>query len=247
MSSTATKLPPKNTKRRKTKSQPVTSGSKPDTPGPSVSVDLDLPLDRDEKSNPGPDPVLIDPSSHPASSLPSDSRWQAGEPEPEPVLNVIGTPMLFSHSSTPAPILDSKPKAKKSAAVQPPMPAPLSPPATMPKNQESAAPVPFGVNEEFIGFAFPDSDEETATMPIREWDQGKQSRDVEKRGKKRKSGEMSRDDREYDRDSRRDRGRGRDRDGYRHGEKRQRMENVPRHAPWILNVNWDGCTNAAEL
>ena len=82
-------------------------------------------------------------------------------------------------------------------------------------------------------------------MPIREWDQGKQNPDVEKRGKKRKSGEMSRDDREYDRDGRRDRGR--DRGGDRYGEKRQRMENVPRHAPWIATVDWDKCPNVAEL
>jgi len=249
MSSTATKLPSKNPKRRKTKSQPVTSGSKPGTPGPSASADLNLPLDRDDlnaKSNPAPDPVLIDPTFHPASSLPSDSRCQTGETEPEPVLGVIGTPVIPSDSSTPALIPESKSKAKKSVAAQPPMPAPLLSSPTAPRKPESAAPVPFGLNEEFIVFTFPDSDEETAAMPIREWDQGKQSRDVEKRGKKRKSGEMSRDDREYDRDSRRDRGRDRDRDRdrYQYGE---RMENVPRYAPWIPNVDWDRCTNVAEL
>jgi len=119
----------------------------------------------------------------------------------------------------------------------------------MSKNPEAAAPAPFGAGEEFIAFAFPDSDEETAPVPIREWDQGKQDGDVEKRGKKRKSGEMSRDDREYDRDARRERGRDeeRDRGKDRYGEKRQRMENVPRHAPWVANTNWDRCTNVAEL
>jgi hypothetical protein len=118
-----------------------------------------------------------------------------------------------------------------------------------PKNPESAAQVPFSVGEEFIKFAFSDSDEETAAVPIREWDQGKQSGDVEKRGKKRKSGEMSRGDREYDRDGRRDRGRDRDRDRDRdrHGEKKQRLENVPRHAPWVATVDWDRCSNVAEL
>lgn len=119
----------------------------------------------------------------------------------------------------------------------------------MPKNLGSAAPAPFGANEEFIKFAFSDSDKETAAVPIREWDQGTQGRDVEKRGKKRKTGEMSRDDRKYDRDSRRERGRDRDRDrdGDRHGEKRQRMEIDPRRAPWVANVDWDRCANVAEL
>jgi len=112
----------------------------------------------------------------------------------------------------------------------------------MPKPSGSAA--QFSAGEEFVAFSFSDPDEETAAVPIREWDQGKQNPDVEKRGKKRKSGEMSRDDREYDRD-RRDRGR--DRGSDRYGEKRQRMDNVPRHTPWIANVDWDRCPNVADL
>ena len=110
-----------------------------------------------------------------------------------------------------------------------------------PKSAQSVAPEPFGGGEEFVAFAFTDLDNETASVPIREWDQGKESNDVENRGKKRKSGEISRDDR----DSRRDRGhrRGRGRDG----EKRERMEHVPRHAPWIANVNWEKCTSVPEL
>ena len=97
------------------------------------------------------------------------------------------------------------------------------------------------MGEEFVAFAFSDSDEETATVPIREWDQGKQSPDVEKRVRKRKSGGISRDDQDGKRD------RGRDRGGDRYGEKRQRMENVPRHAPWVANVDWDRCPNVADL
>jgi hypothetical protein len=119
---------------------------------------------------------------------------------------------------------------------------PYAPPPVMtPKSAKSAAPEPFGGGEEFVAFAFTDSDEETAVVPIREWDQGKESKDAEKRGKKRKSGEMSRDDR----DGRRERGHHRDRG--RDGEKWQRMENVPRHAPWIANVNWEKCTSVPEL
>ena len=56
--------------------------------------------------------------------------------------------------------------------------------------------MPFDVGQGLIAFVFSDSDEETAAVPIREWDQGKQSPDVEKRGKNRKSGETSRDGRE---------------------------------------------------
>lgn len=251
MSSTTTKPPYKSSKRKKTKSQPVTSSSKPDTPGPAASVDLNLPLDCSDsnaKSHSGSDLALGDLASRLASPSSSSPRLQTKEPELEPVLNVIGTPALPSQSSAPVPKPDSKPKAEKSVAIPPPTPAPPPPSAAMPKKPESTAPAPFSV-EEFVAFTFSDSDEETAAVPMREWDQGKQDEDVEKRGKKRKSGEMSRDDREYDRDGRRDGGRDRDRDrdGNRHGEKRQRMENVPRHAPWVTNVNWDGCPNVAEL
>jgi hypothetical protein len=226
MSSTTTKPPAKNSKRRKTKLQPVTSGSKPGTPGPLTGVNsgsLDS-SDSDAKSGSGPDSALIGLTSQPPSS-PASFRLQVGEPEP--VLNVIGTPVLPSHPPTPAPI-----------------PTLLSP-TVIPKNKEPAAPAPFNVNEEFIAFTFSDSDGGTGGAPIREWDQGKQSQEVEKRGKKRKSGEISRDDREYDRDGRRDRGRDRDRD--RRGERGQRVEHVPRHAPWVANVDWDRCSNVAEL
>jgi len=245
MSSTTTRLPPKNSRRRKTKSQPVTSGSRHDTPEPSTSLNSKLPLDPKPKSHSGPDPALTDPTSQPSSSQSSSSRLQTRELEPEPVLNVIDTPALPSYPPTRAPIPEPKSKAKKSAEIPSPMPAPPRSSATMPKNSGSAVPAPFGVGEEFVAFTFSDSDEETAAVPIREWDQGKQSPDIEKRGKKRKSGEMSRADREYDRGGKRDRGR--DRGGDRHGEKRHRMENVPRHAPWIATVDWDRCPNVAEL
>ena len=93
MTSTTTKLY-KNSKRRKTKPQPVTSGSKSDTPGLSMIMNLNLPLGRDDlnaKSNSGPDPAPIDLPSQPTSFSLLSSR-QTGEPEPEPALNVIGTP-----------------------------------------------------------------------------------------------------------------------------------------------------------
>jgi len=250
MASTTTKPPPKNRKRKaKSKLQPVTSGSKPGTPGPSTSVNLNLPLDCGDfnaKSGPVLDPT-IDLASQSTPSSSSSSRLYTGEPEAESVLNVIGTPALPSHSPTPAPKTQSKSTARTPAATLSPISTHLLPPATMSKNPESAAPAPFGVNEEFIAFTLSDSDEETAPVPVRELDQGKQDIDVEKRGKKRKSGEMSRDDREYDRDGRRERGHGGERDGDRYGERRQRMENVPRYAPWIVNTNWDRCTNVAEL
>jgi hypothetical protein len=117
--------------------------------------------------------------------------------------------------------------------------------APTPKYLASAAPVPFYGDEEFIAFGFPDSDKETAAMPIREWDQGKENRDVEKRGMKRKSGEMSRDDREYDRGGGRERGHRRDRN--RDEGRGRRMENVPRRTPWIAKVDWGKCVNVPEL
>ena len=104
------------------------------------------------------------------------------------------------------------------------MPAP--PPFTiMLKKTESAQQVPFSVGEEFVAFTFSNSDEEAAVVPIREWDQGKQNPDIEKRGRKRKPVEISRGGREHDQDDRRDRGHDKDRD--RHGEKRQRIEMFP--------------------
>lgn len=123
--------------------------------------------------------------------------------------------------------------------------ASLPPPVVMPEHTKSAAPEPFCGGEDFVAFAFSDSDEQTAAVPIREWDQGKENRGEKRRGKKRKPGEMSRDDREYDRDGRRERDHHRDRG--RDGERRQRMENVPRHAPWIANVDWEKCTIVPEL
>ena len=251
MASTTVKPPHKSSRRKRP--QPVTSGPKPGTPGPSTAVNLNPPLDcgdLDAKSaSSGPETALIDPTFQSSSSSSPGSGPQTGESETESILNVIGTPALPTRSPTPAPITQSKSTAMTSAATLPPIPVPPSPSATMSKNPEAAAPAHFGAGEEFIAFAFSDSDEDTAPVPIREWDQGKQDGDVEKRGKKRKSGEMSRDDREYNRDARRERGRDgeRDMDRDRYGEKRQRMENVPRHAPWIANTDWDRCTNVAEL
>lgn len=225
-------------KRRKTKSRPVTSGSKSSTPGPSLN--LNCPMDEEdvkEKSDHSePRPAFADPPSHPVSSSSSSSTQRVIERESEPVLDVIGTPTLPSPSSTPP--------GSKLKAVDTPYPTPTSPrppSIAIPQYVESAAPEPFCGGEEFVAFAFSDSDEETAAIPIREWDQRKEGGDAEKRGKKRKSGEMSRDDR----DGRRESGRHRDLD--RDREKRQRMANVPRYAPWIANVDWERCTMVPEL
>ena len=233
------------TKKKKTKSRPVTSGSKQSTPGPSTSLNLKLPLDENDsnaKSNSGTDLTPRDLTPQPSSS--SSSARPTAEPEPGLVLDVIGTPALPSQSSTPAPLSELKPKANGPAVASPPIPASQPTPTMTPKRPDSTARAPFSVGEEFIAFGFSDSDEETAAMPIREWDQGKASGDVEKRGKKRKAGEISRENREYDRDGRRE-GHHRDRDG--DGEMRQRMRNVPRCAPWVANVDWDKCTNVPEL
>lgn len=228
-------------KKKRVKPRPVTTSSKSSTPGPTPSLNLNLPLggdadDSNIKSGPGPAP--IDVNSQPTSS--SSSARQPGEPESNPVLNVIGSPALPSQTSTPAPKSELKPKENGTAAASSPTPTSQPTPTVMPKHRTSTSKAPFCGDEEFIAFTFSGSDEETAAVPIREWDQGKEDRDAEKRGKKRKSGEMFRDDR----DGGRERGhRDRDRDG----EKRRRMENVPRRAPWVANVDWDRCTNVPEL
>ena len=235
-----------STKRRKNKLQPVTSGSKPSTPRAATSLNLNLPSigedDPSAKSHSEPGPCPVDLTSQSASSSPSSSTQKTEEREPELDLHVIGTPAFPSLAPTPAPNLEPKPKASYMSS---PTPTPLSPPVTVPKSVQSVEPEPFRGGEEFIAFAFSDSDEDTAAVPIREWDQGKENGDFEKRGKKRKSGEMSRDDREYDRDGRRERGHHRDRD--RDGEKRWRMENVSRYTPWVANVDWERCANVSEL
>ena len=125
------------------------------------------------------------------------------------------------------------------------MPASPPPPASISKHPKSTVQEPFSDGEEFVPFAFFDPDKDTTAVPIREWDQGKENIDAEKRGKKRKSEVMSRDGREYDRDGRKERGHRRDRD--RDGEKRQRMENVYRYAPWIATADLEKCVNVPEL
>ena len=84
-------------------------------PEPSTGMNSGPPLDlsdTDAKSSPGPDSSLTDITSQPPSSL-SSFRLHTGEPEP--VLNVIGTPVLPSHPPTPAPISRCDTKNKRSA------------------------------------------------------------------------------------------------------------------------------------
>lgn len=249
-------------RRKKAKSRPVTSGSKPGTPGPTVNLNLNLAVDAEESNaksyseSSEPESAVIDLTAQLPTSSSSSSARKIEEADTESVLNVIGTPAFPSQpSSTPAPIPESKPEGNVTIRIPSPPPASQTAPVTTPKRPEPAAPAPFRDNEEFIAFGTPDSDEETAAIPIREWDQGKETMHAERRGKKRKSSEMARDDREYDRGGRRDRDqrRDRDRDRYRDrdrdrdGERRQRMENVPRYAPWVANMDWDKCTNVPEL
>jgi hypothetical protein len=91
--------------------------------------------------------------SQPPSSSPN-LRLQTGEPEP--VLNVIGTPVLPYHPLAPAPI-----------------PTPPSPAATLEKKTRNpAAPALSNVNEEFIAFTCSSPAGGTAAVPVRERDQG---------------------------------------------------------------------------
>jgi hypothetical protein len=72
-------------------------------PEPSTGMNSGPPLDlsdSDAKSSPDLDSSLTDITSQPPSSL-SSFKLQTGEPEP--VSNVIGTPVLPTHPPTPAP------------------------------------------------------------------------------------------------------------------------------------------------
>jgi non-canonical poly(A) RNA polymerase PAPD5/7 len=86
----------------------------------------------------------------------------------------------------------------------------------------------FEQNDDFIAFSFSDAEDEPQepATPIREWDRGKRSYEGS-HGKKRKSDEMERDDRNAD--------------------ARRRRSDLPRKAPWVVDVNWQGCNNVPEL
>jgi hypothetical protein len=62
-------------------------------------------------------------------------------------------------------------------------------------------------------------------------------------GEEAESREISQGNQEYGQDGRRYRGHDMDQ----HGERAQQVENVPRHAPWIVNVDWGRCSNVTEL
>ena len=92
MPSVTTKPQSKNSKRRKIKSQPVTSGSKPGTPGPSTSADLNVPLDRtdpDENSHSGPDLAFTELTSRPASPPSSHAGYQRNKADTRAVCELV--------------------------------------------------------------------------------------------------------------------------------------------------------------
>ncbi|KAI0636561.1 hypothetical protein C8Q77DRAFT_1154490 [Trametes polyzona] len=98
---------------------------------------------------------------------------------------------------------------------------------------------------DFIAFSFSDPEEESAPTqedwpPVREWDKGKGKgkarererereweREKEHAGRKRKAEEIDLDD------------------GY--ANKKQRVAAASRKAPWVKDVDWDSCTNVAEM
>lgn len=82
---------------------------------------------------------------------------------------------------------------------------------------------------DFIPFTFSDPEEDVDERPsAREWDKGKgRASEREHAGRKRKSDEYERDD------------------GY--ASKRQRVAAASRRAPWTADVDWESCTNVAEM
>ncbi|OCH93830.1 hypothetical protein OBBRIDRAFT_855761 [Obba rivulosa] len=85
---------------------------------------------------------------------------------------------------------------------------------------------------DFVAFSFSEGEEEVAgevkevKTPVREWDKGK-GKMRESSGRKRKTDELSLDD------------------GY--ASKRQRVAAASRRAPWLADVDWDGCTHVSEM
>lgn len=98
-------------------------------------------------------------------------------------------------------------------------------PSTPPKNGASAT---FEENDDFVAFTFSDGEDkyEEDDTPIREWERGKRSYEGS-HGKKRKADEVEREDR--------------------YSSKRNRLDHVPRKAPWVVDVDWQSCNNVPEL
>ncbi|KIP08737.1 hypothetical protein PHLGIDRAFT_68903 [Phlebiopsis gigantea 11061_1 CR5-6] len=105
-------------------------------------------------------------------------------------------------------------------------------PSTTLNERQDVASSSFAADQDFVGFTFSDDEkeneeevEETAP-PVREWDRGKgKARDYE--GRKRRHDEI-----DYN-------------DGY--ANKKQRLDAASRLAPWAVDVEWDKCTNVAEM
>lgn len=82
---------------------------------------------------------------------------------------------------------------------------------------------------DFIAFTFSEPEEDADERPpAREWDKGKErASERDRSGRKRKSDAYERDD------------------GY--SSKKQRVAAASRRAPWTADVDWESCTNVAEL
>lgn len=99
-------------------------------------------------------------------------------------------------------------------------------PSTSPLKPASSA--TFEHNDDFVAFTFSDDEEEKEDdIPIREWDKDKRPSE-DTHGKKRKADDVEREDRYSSR-------------------RRTRLENVPRKAPWVVDVDWQSCNNVPEL
>ncbi|KAH9952027.1 hypothetical protein B0H21DRAFT_10348 [Amylocystis lapponica] len=82
---------------------------------------------------------------------------------------------------------------------------------------------------DFIAFAFSDEEQDAEELPVREWDKGKgRVREWDSGGRKRKADEYNAAN-----------------DGYTN--KKQRVAAASRKAPWVVDLDWESCTNVAEM
>jgi non-canonical poly(A) RNA polymerase PAPD5/7 len=110
--------------------------------------------------------------------------------------------------------------------------------------EEPAPPEPAGargteIGDDFVAFGASSDGEDEAGASAepapapREWDEGKPAA--------REGGRAGRRERERERERRRDD----DEDGF--ANKKQRLDAASRRAPWVDVVDWEACTNVAEM
>jgi non-canonical poly(A) RNA polymerase PAPD5/7 len=145
-----------------------------------------------------------------------------------------GSPKASSSSSKRRRSEDASSKKRKRTKRSPAEPEESAPPEPEPAGARGTE-----IGDDFVAFgASSDGDDEAgataepAPAP-REWDEGKPAA--------REGGRAGRRERERERERRRDD----DDDGF--ANKKQRLDAASRRAPWVDAVDWEACTNVAEM